>query len=186
MPGLFSIQSGRTTTFLISNDLQTSEKGLQEFALLVDLALFRILPGGFKIFIYNSQQWRVSRVIMFDTEYLLYEYFSSALFVDYLTDSMTTERETPVYKFLHLMNTHGPLAVTPDCGYAGAVYPFSREAYTFTAKCTLDLLVTLFAKMKQLGIYDNTLIVLQADHGGWVPNFRQPANQDKNRLPTFS
>ena len=162
-------------------DLLTSGKELQESALLVDLALLRILPGGLKKIIYNSQQWRVSKAFMRDSEHLMYEYFTSALFMNYLTSNMSAERVTPVYKFLHLMNTHGPLVATKECRYAGGVYPHVRETYMFTAKCTLDMLSNLFAKMKTLGIYDDALIVLHADHGGWVKNYRQPTEQTRIR-----
>jgi arylsulfatase A-like enzyme len=88
---------------------------------------------------------------------------------------MVAERETPVYKYIHLFSTHGPKVVSKECKYAGGVYPHIRETYTFMAKCTLDSLASLLDKMKYLGIYDDALILIHSDHGGWVWNIRQPS-----------
>ena len=157
------------------NNLPIFRKELKDSALLLDLALFRIVPGTSKKYIYNEQKWTVSRILNWETQPLMFEYFTNAIFLDQFVSTMKVEREKPVYKYIHLFSTHGPKVVNKDCSYAGGPYQHNRQSLTFTAKCTLDSLAKLFTKMKDLGIYDESLILVHADHGAWVKNYRQPA-----------
>lgn len=156
------------------NDLPALGRESSEAALLLDLTLFRILPGFLKPKIYNDQKWTISRIVRGDSEHLNFEYFTNAIFLNVFIDTMTANREAPTYKYIHLFSTHGAKVVNKDCRYAGAAYPHKRRTYTYMAKCTLDSMAQLINKMKTLGIYDNTLILIHADHGGWVWNLRRP------------
>lgn len=156
------------------NDLPVLGARQQESGLLLDLALMRVAPGGLKKLIYNDQQWRVSNMLQGRNEHLMFEYFTNAVFMLNFVEAMAAQRAEPVYKYIHLFSTHGPKVVDPQCRYAGQVLPHHRDTYTFMAKCTLDSLAAIFNKMKQLGIYDSALILIHADHGGWVLNHRQP------------
>ena len=62
------------------------------------------------------------------------------------------------------------MVVDSDCNYAGGALQTNRTTLLFQSKCTLDMVVRLLDKMKQLGVYDNSLIILHGDHGGWVPH----------------
>ena len=83
------------------------------------------------------------------------------------------ERRTPVYKYLHIMNTHNPMVVDERCQYSGKPSSMTRNSLTIQSFCTLDTLSRLLDRMKEMGVYDNTLIIIHGDHGGWVPNYRQ-------------
>lgn len=138
---------------------------------LLDLTLFRLTPHFFKKYIYNDQRWLINPLFS-DSESMNYRYFSHTYFVNKLIKNMSIERNAPVYKFIHIMNTHNPMVVAPDCSYAGGTVETNRLNLTIQSKCTLDTVVRLFNKMKELGIYDKTLIIMHADHGGWVPTHR--------------
>ena len=60
-----------------------------------------------------------------------------------------------------------------ECAYAGRTFRDARLTLTLQSKCTLDTLTTLMQKLKSLGIYDSSLIIIHSDHGGWVPNRRK-------------
>jgi len=78
---------------------------------------------------------------------------------------MAVNRDEPVYKYIHLKNTHPPFVVAKGCKYAGKVLPINNENAKIQDKCALDQMIQMFQKLKQKGVYDNALIILQADHG---------------------
>lgn len=155
--------------------IDNSDAAYEEAARLLDIALFRSLPHYAKPLVYNRQQWLLSRALA-DDKGMRFNYFKHTYFLQRLARHMTADREQPVYKYIHVMNTHNPMVTGPDCRYLGRVVPMTRDTLTIQTKCTLDTLAMLFAQMQALGIYDNSLIIVQADHGGWVGNLRQQAD----------
>jgi hypothetical protein len=140
----------------------------RDAARLIDISLFRLSPHFIKDDIYNDQAWFIQS-LMADKQYLALGYFAHMAFLRTFKESITINRDRPVYKFLHLMLSHNPIVANEQCGYAGRVLPTVRETVKTQARCALAALVELFDAMKKAGIYDSTLIVLMADHGAWVP-----------------
>ena len=145
---------------------------LEESAEAMDLGLFRSTPHLLKKYIYNDQQWRLSRHTLAE-DFFQFAYFPHTYFLNKFSLEMQAGRKSPVYKYLHIMNTHNPMVVDRDCKYTGKPERMDRKTLTIQSRCTLDTLARFFDRMKELGIYDNTLIVIHGDHGGWVPNYRQ-------------
>ncbi len=141
-------------------------------ALLTDLALFRVAPGPLKQTVYNDQQWRVARWAASDRS-AQFRYFTTASFLERFTDSMRADVDAPVYKYLHVMNTHEPMVVDEDCEFAGRTLTSERRNLLIQSRCSMDSLAQLLDRMKTLGIYDSALIVIHGDHGGWVGTRRQ-------------
>lgn len=144
---------------------------LFDAAQVLDMALFRAVPHFIKPLIYNQQKWLLSP--MFATsESLQYNYFKHTVFLKEFIQNMKVGRNEPTYKYIHIMNTHNPMVVNADCSYSGHVSGMDREALTYQTKCTMDTVISVLDKLKQLGIYDKTLIIIHGDHGGWVGNRR--------------
>ena len=101
----------------------------------------------------------------FNLDYTNTLYFSHREFLQDLIDNMSVNRTKPCYKYIHLMNAHGPPVVTQDCEYAGGVIPWSRENVTNLQRCSLDHVIEFLTKLKSLGIYESSLIIISADHG---------------------
>jgi hypothetical protein len=154
------------------NDLPVLVDPLADSATLTDLTLFRVVPGPLKAHIYNGQKWFISRYLK-NEEFLQFRYFTNTIFLLRFIEQMQLNREAPVYKFLHVMNTHFPMVVDAGCRYSGRAQSSTREALTLQSRCTMDTLSALLDKMKDLGIYDSTTIIVHGDHGGWVGNYRQ-------------
>ena len=55
-----------------------------------------------------------------------------------------------------------------DGTYAGKVLPNTRENYLNEGRAILIEIVSLLGKLKELGIYDKTSILLQGDHGSQI------------------
>lgn len=133
---------------------------------ILDLTLFKSAPHFLKESIYNKQKWLIQP--LFSNPLSSFNYFSHTKFMQEITKNMELDRETPVYKYMHIMNVHNPMVVTPDCRFAGGAIATTRESLTAQSLCTLATVIDLLEKMKSLGIYDDALIILHADHGGWV------------------
>jgi len=167
-----SYAKANTTNVFGLDNLAASDPAQRQTALLADLAIFRSLPHFLKRFVYNDQEWLLSRVVR-NPSSVRHWYFIHTLFLRRVADNMAVDRDRPVYKYFHVMNTHSPMVVDAQCRYAGGVVPVNRATLTYQTKCTMDTLASLFQSMREHGVYDNTLIVVHGDHGGWVPNLRQ-------------
>lgn len=163
-------KGSHTNLYTISNEQHVSdtEYETRDAAKLIDLALFRISPHFFKKRIYNDQLWFVQSSLI-DKKYMGLLFFSHMAFLRRLHENMSADRPKPVYKYLHLMLSHNPMVTNEQCGYAGKVLPTIRETVKIQARCGLIEVVTLFEEMRRMGIYDDALIILMADHGAWVP-----------------
>jgi hypothetical protein len=144
----------------------------EEVAKLLDLSLFRIAPHFIKPLVYNNQKWLLAPLFAGQAG-MQFNYFKHTLFLNNFMANMAVGRAAPVYKFLHVMNTHNPMVVNAQCQYVGRAIGTTRASLTAQSKCTLDTVVRLFTKMKELGIYDDSLIVMHGDHGGWAANHRK-------------
>ena len=133
-------------------------------ALMLDLVLFRSVPHLLKGAVYNNQLWLAQRLIgwTYGSQLIL----SHRTFLQDLISKMSVSRTQPVYKLVHLMITHTPLVMNADCEYVGKVLPFTRENLKIQLACGLDSAIEFFQRLKSFGIYDSSLIILQADHGG--------------------
>ena len=140
---------------------------IYDAARLLDLVLFRLSPHFIKKYIYNDQIWLIQPLFI-DKGYMGLRFFAHTAFLKTLREKMVADRQRPVYKLLHLMLSHNPMVTDPQCGYAGHVLRTVRATVTVQARCGLRAVVSLFERMKQLGIYDDALIILMADHGAWV------------------
>jgi hypothetical protein len=74
------------------------------------------------------------------------------------------------------------MVMNEDCEYVGRVLPYSRKNIKIQCKCGLDHFIAFLGKLKSLGLYDSSLIILQADHGAGkavkMENSRGPEKKD--------
>jgi len=147
-------------------------------AKLTDLALFRVLPHFAKALVYRDELWIFQALVQSDA-FLHLQYFSDLAFLDDLAAEMSTDRDTPVYKMIHVMLSHRPFVGNERCEFDGRKQG-SRDEVTTHAQCGLLGVLNVLQRMKDLGIYDSSLIVLMADHGAWVPveNFESSTQVD--------
>jgi hypothetical protein len=144
------------------------QTAIDESARLLDLALLRTMPHFVKRVVYNDQNWLLQSVVN-DSALMRLDFFSHILFLQRWRESMTATRDAPVYKMFHLMLSHNPMVVNDSCDYAGQILPTARPNVLNQARCSLLETVLVLEKMKELGIYDDALIVLMGDHGAWIP-----------------
>ncbi len=140
---------------------------------LVDFSLFRDVPQGLKPRVYDKGAW------------LAQHYFTKgglgsertrevrasnhAAFLEEFTSRLTVGTSEPVYTFIHVAIPHPPIALDATCAFIDEV-PVVRSTYTGQAKCGLLLVRRLLDRLRALGVYDSSIVVLTSDHG-W-PVFR--------------
>ncbi len=155
-------------------------------ALLTDISLFRHAPHFVKPLIYKRQSWLLSRLARrvlegndpfagqaretvqgprafrgFGRDLL-----GLGLDFKFMNEFMRDARvagSRPVFKYYHWNAVHPPLGFDED--FAVVRPEFGRAAYMSQAKGCLKMAGLFLARMKELGIYDRTTIVLLGDHG---------------------
>lgn len=131
---------------------------------MLDLSLFRCTPHFIKEAIYNQQAWWVSSAIL-DLSGLQHKHFSGNEFLRHFTEKSSLGREGVVYKYIHLITPHPPLVVAEGDVPARKPLPRSRENHKRQSAFTLSRIVALLDKLRGLGIYDRSTIIIQSDHG---------------------
>ena len=161
-----SLPNGQTTVRYTIPTPYGSYRDYVQFAAvqLVDLSLFRHVPHGFKSRVYNDQAW------------LLESWYSErrtgrnagpsnhVAFLREFAGRMTVARDEPVYTFIHVAIPHPPYVVDAGCSFLGPV-PISSSSYADQARCALSIVQELLDRLRALGVYDRTAIVLTSDHG---------------------
>ena len=150
-------------------------------AMMMDLVLFRHAPHFLKKQIYANQSWLLQSLVNGEITLQLPP-LNHQSFLEDLIRNMTIKRKKRVYKFIHLYTTHLPMVMNEDCEYVGRVLPYSRKNIKIQCKCGLDHFIAFLEKLKSLGLYDSSLIILQADHGaGKAVKMEDGCGQEKER-----
>jgi hypothetical protein len=150
-----------------SDHVTSADYIINDSAKLLDLSLFRVLPHFVKALIHRDHLWMFQARIRSES-FLHMQYYSDLAFIRELAHDMQISRKEPVYKMMHLMLSHRPTVGNEKCEFDGKRRT-NRENVTIQAGCGLKAVLGFLAGMKQLGIYESSLIILMADHGAWVP-----------------
>jgi hypothetical protein len=154
-------------------------------ALLADLALLRLAPSIAKGAVYNDGRLLLtqrSKGSFDDLSPIQRDLVLSRNFVSYLTQNLSVSSKAPIYKFIHFFPPHKPFIFNSACELRasslvdGGGAEENWDHYFEQAGCATRLLAELLRTLKELGVYDNTIFILQADTGlGMVP----PSEGDK-------
>ncbi len=167
-----------------------SEKMLA-IAQIYDLTLFRCLPHFLKPLVYNNQAWllkglalevlrkskareihstRVTRPgvkrkrrnrQLFSRK--AYQGSAVVRFFDQMLFNSGTIDTRGTFKFYHLMIPHIPLLLDEQFGYR--VMPVNRRNYTIYATAAVKLIGIFMEHLKEMGIHDDSLVIIMGDHG---------------------
>ncbi len=139
---------------------------------LADLALFRHAPHVLKSAIYNDQRWRLQTLFgpasSSDPLTRRHAPVNGQAILDEFTSRMAAARTQPVYKFLHVGIPHWPVVLNADCEFIGDT-PVTRAAYLGQARCAVARVARFLDRLRALGLYDDSLIVVSSDHGFALP-----------------
>ena len=137
---------------------------------LADLALFRHSPHVLKPWVYNDQSWRLQTSFgdSMDTAGRRFMPVNGQAFLADYTSRMRVAHDKPTYKYLHAGVPHWPVSVNANCEYIGA-RSLRRPNYTDQARCGIKRVGEVLDKLRELGLYDSSFIVISSDHGVALP-----------------
>ena len=72
---------------------------------------------------------------------------------------------------------HWPVSVDANCEYVGA-QSLRRPNYTNQSHCAVRRVGEFLGKLRELGLYDSSLIVVSSDHGVALPPEGFPGDRD--------
>jgi hypothetical protein len=137
---------------------------------LADLTLFRHAPHVLRPWIYNEQAWRLQTLFgPGDTRGRRHFPVSGAAVLQEFSDRLTPSVDEPLYKLIHVGLPHRPVTLTADCRFVEGLRP-TRANYKAQARCGVTRLVAVLDRLRDVGVYDNALIIVSSDHGiGYAP-----------------
>jgi len=144
---------------------------------LFDLAALRHAPQAVKPFVYNDDEWLWQRILPSDSltspGSRTARPSSHAAFLTELTEALTIGVDAPVYQFIHVAIPHPPIVLDAACRFVqgGAT---SRDNFAEQSRCAVTLVGRLLDRLRALGIYDESVVVLTSDHGWGVPRRDHP------------
>ncbi|PIQ71896.1 hypothetical protein COV87_00770 [Candidatus Roizmanbacteria bacterium CG11_big_fil_rev_8_21_14_0_20_37_16] len=131
---------------------------------LADITLFRLLPNNLKEYMYNDQKWRISNNNKGNVSNKVGQFgLKSIDFVKKLSQNTNVKETGPVFKFYHLRATHLPYELTEDLKIKE--FPPNIDGYKEQVRAMLTLTKLFLNKLKEIGVFDNSLIIIMADHG---------------------
>jgi hypothetical protein len=75
----------------------------------------------------------------------------------------TAETSAPVFKYFHLMGVHSPFRMNEDL--QPEILAYTRANWKKLIRGELKLVKLFFLMLKNVGAFDNSLIIVMADHG---------------------
>lgn len=155
----------------------------REQAFIADLALFRSLPHFMKQLIYNHQRWLFAGLVKerrggekqesstyksrysreFENARRLVRKNRDATFIHAMVPASGTTRTSDAFKFYHLNGIHPALTMNQDLEYE--VMDPDRTGMMRQGTGTLKIASVFLERLRQMKVYDNSLIFIVGDHG---------------------
>lgn len=129
---------------------------------LYEYSLFRYLPHFFKEYIYNNRKGL--RKILKEELFLdKAGKHSDVVFIDKMVSKSKVGMNKDVFKFYHQMGLHPPFRLNENLQYT--MLEDNRTGVKHLARAELKLTKMFLDKLTALGVYNNSMILVLADHG---------------------
>jgi len=150
---------------------------LREATNILDVTLFRYFPHVMKKYIYNEQAWLLGGLGL---EKALGElpaggHRDSIEFMKKMAHQAKASSNRYTFKYIHLTIPHGPMMVNEQLKYERLAH--NRHDYKRQSKAALELAKMLINALKQIGVYENTMIFVIADHGDGIEIIMEDGDQ---------
>jgi len=138
-------------------------------ALLFDYSLFRLTPHFLKHWVYDDGNWLLSSLVSTYTHVPNTAPEQANMFLEMMTDKAVKSDKTNRFKLIHVKTPHPKFVFNQDCEKIETLRGVSQGFYMEQqSRCALKKLNELLQKYKDMGIYDDSLIVVASDHGARV------------------
>jgi hypothetical protein len=140
---------------------------------LFALGLFRLAPHLLKPQIYDAGSWQAR--LLYPPQKpggrdprIKYKTRTDLAVFDELVASASADGTAPRFRFLHFFGAHRPISVDKSCRFDGT-HGHSRSKDINATHCVLSQLFAFLHKLDEIGVYDQSVIFVLADHGNDAP-----------------
>ncbi len=145
---------------------------------MVKMIWFKYAPFTMKR-TFQPSVFELNSSVTYDDGSIAFNY-SDFMWRDYMRSSAVTAAEKKQFKFIHTEGAHVPF----DLDEMGNTIPTDSGTYVMKMKGSIELTNEYLQMLKDAGVYDNTAIIIMADHGY---NYAQedsygPASRRQNAL----
>lgn len=151
---------------------KTNKAKRLEASLLLELSKSRAILDKLKVTfdistekIGNNKSTKKNIKSLAGAEYLNERLRANIAFFDEVIKRAYVGDTKPRYKLFHLVTTHNPASVNADCSVSDHPRKGLYADYIPQATCVLKQMFSFFEKLERLGVYDNSTIIVHADHG---------------------
>lgn len=151
---------------------------IESYLQALDLSFFRSAPHVFKKTVFNNGDFYVEKTMLdFIKEKGLFEEDKKVAkklpktskhrginFLNNLKSFGSAKSLQPTFKFYHLLMPHSPFALNKNLEEVHTSNDF--DSYKDYAYASLKLMTKYLQELKTIGVYDNSAIIIVADHGG--------------------
>lgn len=128
----------------------------------IDLGLFQMTPVAVRKRVFDDGRWLVRRILTSEATH--------SGILDVFTEKMQVGEFPDTYNYIHHAGAHAPVLFDRNCEYIGP-QDVDLASQGEQARCTLTQLGELIEALKANGVYDQTMIVINGDHGTpWLPS----------------
>ncbi len=150
----------------------------REATQLKNLLLFRLAPYPAKPWVFNDNLFRLKapagaagdegNPYPLTDEQKVYSAGNNQEdleFLDLVQAHLKTGGERPAFRVYHLAGPHAPFVLDPQLNLVDQT-GYGRRPFRDQSEASLRLLELVFARLRELDIYDQSLILVISDHGG--------------------
>lgn len=149
----------------------------KEYGRAFDLAVFKAVPDILKSAIYNKGNWLFEKMVVQAGSESRGSFQVKEF--NYFINELNTNADSSSFKFYHNTVTHSPVRHDESCDLLQENKKSEYKNYLPQDACGFFLVAKLVDKLKALGVYDNTYIVVSSDHGRpFVPSSYKEAFEE--------
>ncbi len=127
----------------------------------LDLAFFQLSPVVLREWIYDEGRWLTKKLVKSANTH--------SGILDMFTEKMQVGNDPGSYNYFHHAGAHAPLLFDRNCKYLGP-QTINWQNQREQVMCTLAQIEKMIQSIKMTGVYDQTMIVINGDHGTpWLP-----------------
>ncbi len=178
-------QAEAPTTSKLPYFSHINSKPKSSYVNMLEMSLLRVVPApelvsiGFEL-LWPALAWPTQKQATTESEdglavltendrHPLAHYKLDVLQFDAFVHSIDAADVGPTARLHHYLFTHEPIRFSENCNFVyGTGFRYVTALPAETA-CAIGKIKTLLAKLKAVGVYDNTMIIFASDHGPECP-----------------
>jgi hypothetical protein len=143
--------------------------GRNDYELALEASLVRVFPypsqlSMFFSYLNANQASKLESLIRKDPHPLSY-YKTDIIHYDSFVAGLDVADIGPTFRMHHYVFTHDPITFDEFCEYRISTTVPQKESVLQETSCAIKKIGELISKLKEMGVYDNSLIIFTSDHG---------------------